>query len=317
MENNSTSRDIIILATKKNMDILRLMIPYCKKNIDCRDIYIIANNDLKSEINTIEGVIFFDEAEVIQGLDFNAVGDIIETITGTRYREGWYLQQFIKLGWSYVCKDKDYIVIDADTMPLNKIEFLDRDGNYLFTKKIEFNKPYFDTINKLFNGQIERKVDYSFIAENMIFNCEYVKEMLSKIMNNADIPGNTFYEKILHAIDPKELLYNGFSEFETYGNYMYNLHPDCIKVRSLRTQREAVFLLGSKPTQEQLEWATNDYDIISIELNDYKRTLTTTLTSLAFFRTLIPMRCFAKIRSRIRTIYRKLTNRADYKFENN
>ena len=34
-----------------------------------------------------------------------------------------------------------------------------------------------------------------------MFNCEYVKEMLERIMSNKRIKGDSFYEKILNAIE--------------------------------------------------------------------------------------------------------------------
>ena len=73
-----------------------------------------------------------------------------------------YESSFVKLS-----KD-EYLVWDADTIPLNHLEFKDHDGRYLFMPKTEHHAPYFSTIDKLFDAP--KKADYSFISEHMIFN---------------------------------------------------------------------------------------------------------------------------------------------------
>ena len=126
--------------------------------------------------------------------------------------------------------------------------------------------PYFATINRLFNGEVQRfDTKVSFIAEHMIFDCSIVKEIITKIQKNSLLIGNSWWEKILRAIDPADLIGSGFSEFETYGNYVFKFHPDLVKLRSLRTLRQGAYFLGNSPSCEQLDWAGNGFDIVSIE----------------------------------------------------
>ena len=290
--------DLVIMLAEKNLPTLKQMLPYCQKNISCSRIVIIASSKLKTEIEKISGVVFKDEDTIFPGLSLNNVFDTIEEITGERKRAGWYMQQFLKFAWAYHCNDKSYIVMDSDTFPLNPIPFIE-DGKYIFTGKIEYHKPYFDTINRLFNGEVRRvnpkisnssdfldfervkslqilksifhlspnseDADVSFVAEHMIFDCEIVKEIIDKIQNNSSLIGTSWFEKILHSIEPKNILLSGFSEFETYGNYFFTFYPNLGKVRKLRTLRQGAYFLGSTPSSEQLSWASQDYDIISIE----------------------------------------------------
>ena len=301
-------RDVVIMAAAKDLGTIELMVPYCRRNIACRDIYIVANKKIEEDIKKISGVTFYDEAEVIEGLNLDAIGDIIEDITGTRQRAGWYLQQFLKLGWSYICHDDDYITVDADTVPLNRIDFTTPDGRYLFTRKTEYNKAYFDTMERLFNSKLCRNADFSFIAEHMIFNCSCVREMLNEIMSNTDISGDTFYEKIMRAVSKKDILKSGFSEFETYGNYMSRFHPDMVEIRELRTLRGAVKVIGIHPSQKQLRWASDSYDLISLEQWTQKSGISAALTRADIARKIIPMHLYVKLGRGICSAKRKIIN---------
>ena len=231
-------------------------------------------------------------------------------------RAGWYLQQFLKLAWAYQTKDPYYLVLDADTIPLNHLDFISDNGKFLFTKKIEYNKPYFDTIGNIFGSKLYKKADFSFVAEHMIFSSCYVKEMLYMITENNLLKGESFWEKILYAIKIDDIKKAGFSEFETYGNYMFLYHPDLIDFRSLRTEREAVYLIGSHPSEQLLKWASVDYDIISIEINDYYHTPMIVLTSIPLVRKMFHLKTLSTIRRKIRSVYRKVLKKNDFKFEN-
>ena len=297
------------MLAEKNLPTLKQMLPYCQKNISCSRIVIIASPKLKPEIEKISGVIFANEDEIVPGLTLNNVFDIIEHITGKRERAGWYFQQFLKFAWAYQCKDKNYIVMDSDTFPLNPIPFIE-DGKYLFTGKTEYHKPYFKTINRLFAGKIQR-IDpvISFIAEHMIFDCAIVKEIIEKIQNNPSLTGNSWWKKILYTIELEDVIHSGFSEFETYGNYLFTLYPELGKVRKLRTLRQGAYFLGSTPTSEQLSWAANDYDIVSIESWGGVDKFLQSLTKSKAFRSIISLRklvlVWALTYRPIRTCYRK------------
>lgn len=308
---------VIIMVTEEHIQMLTKMLPYCVENISPKSVFIIGNLKLKSKIEPFmkDNVIFVDENTIFSGLTYNRIADIIEERTGQRSRAGWYLQQFLKLAWAYINPDKYYVSLDADTFILRPISFFSETKKYLLTIKTEYHEPYFETINKLFAGQINKVVDNSFIAENMIFDCEIVKQMLDEIEKNTSLRGEVFYEKILDAIDDKDLLKSGFSEFETYGNYILTRFSEMVKLRKLRTMRESLVLLGGNPSKEQLEWASADYDVISIESCKYKKTIATSLTSQKWFRKCIRMKTFARYRYKVRKIYRAIIGKEDFTIE--
>lgn len=310
--------DIIIMTTRKNLEMLKIMLPFVRQNIiNGGNIYVVSQQCIKDEIDALSDCFYVDEDNVYPGLTYRQVASLMEEICGNSSKTGWYFQQFLKLAWAFKCKTKNYIVIDADTIPLAPLCFIDSSGKFVFTKKIEYNKPYFDTIEELFNNKVSRVVDFSFVSEHMIFSVDHVKEMLALINDNEGLIGSSFYEKILRATGKAHLLVSGFSEFETYGNFMMSFYPQECNTHSYRTQREAVYVLGSKPTKAQLEWASQSYDIISIEVANYGPTLFTLFSSMSLVRNILSMRTLCKLRFRLRRLYRRLLKKPDFVLEEN
>ena len=306
--------DIIILATKKNISVLNISLPYIKRNIDHDKIYIVANKRDFEELRRL-GVSLIDEESICEGMSFDALAEIIEEISGEGKRAGWYLQQFIKMSWARYTEKECYVVFDSDTIPLKPIDYISDEGRYYLTLKGEYHKPYFDTIEKLFLGEITKCTEKSFIAENMIIDSAVMREMICEIERNNSLKGNKFYEKILYAISKESILKSGFSEFETYGNYILSRYPDKVELRELRSLREAMQIIGTAPSKDQLEWAAQDYQIISIEGSAYKNTIITRATSNSAFRKICRMKSVAKTRTYIRSLYRKIKKREDYVFD--
>ena len=179
-------------------------------------------------------------------------------------RPGWYYQQFLKMYYATSCNDEYYIVWDSDTIPLHTIEFFEQGtGKPFFDMKIEYNKAYFDTISNIF-PDFTKSSKGSFIAEHMIMSKEYMLELIEEIMDSP-LLGDTFYEKIFYAVDIENMAL-GFSEFETYGTYMTQKHPDVYAYRQWRSMRSAGLLFEpSKLTVEDYEWLAKDYDAMTFE----------------------------------------------------
>lgn len=306
--------EIIIMVTSNKLEILKKSIYYIRKNIDSKRICIISSKKNKSFIESLEGVHFIDEDKIINGLTIESVREMVEKRGGAKERAGWYYQQFLKLGWAYRCPYKYYLAIDADTFPLHKIDFIDEKGTYLFTQKIEYHKPYFESIDALFHGKLKKMVDFSFIAEHMAFDCEIVKEMIADIESGNKDRGKHFYEIILNAIDEKDISKSGFSEFETYGNYVIKNHPEIASNRKLRTCREAAVIIGGNPSCGQIEWAAEEFDIISIE-DPTVHNIISKITSINFVRKYTKLSSWSKMRTKIRTVYRKVIKKDDLIFD--
>lgn len=264
--------DVVLMVVPDKLLLLKISMPYIIKNLGVEKIYLVANkeceNDIKDSFYNYRNVYYINEDELYDGLSFNKIKEILIELCGDSKRTGWFFQQFLKMVYACHCKNEYYLIFDSDTVPLNTISYFDDNGRPFFITKREYFKPYFDTINVLFDGAVKRVDDkISFIAENMIISKEIMQEIINRISSNDLLEGNSFYEKILKSIDRNVIMNTGFSEFETYGNYVMTFYPDMYGLKKLRTQRLGSFLFGITPNTFQLNWAAEDYDIISFEMH--------------------------------------------------
>lgn len=265
MEFDKKIYDVVLVISKKDISLLKNSIELIKSNLDGNRYICIGCKELKDTVENVFHCVFMDENTIYPQMTLSHIENIIQEKGGNPQRAGWYFQQFLKMAYSYISKTKSYVVWDSDTIPLSHIDYI-RDNRYVFMGKKEFHKPYFDVINRIFKGEIYRwNQEISFIAENMIIDCAYMKEMINNINVNSEISGNKFYDIILDAIDEKEISWSGFSEFETYGNYMMVKHPDVYSVIKRKALRIGSYVIGYYPKREQLEWVSKSYEIISVE----------------------------------------------------
>ncbi len=262
-----TEFDLIILTTRKNLPVLKRSISRIKRNIAARRYICIGAENLEETVREVLKCDFINEDEVLEGLSLSLIRELIGKLGGNPERAGWYFQQFLKMGYAYKSETDYYLVWDSDTIPVNEVSFFDEKGPVFITKK-EYHIPYFDAIDRLFEGKIKRyHPEKSFIAESMIISREYMKEMINAIEANQGLDGRYYYEKIINSVNEKDLSKSGFSEFETYGNYMMITHPEIYTPVKIKTMRLGAFVVGYEPSDRQLEWLSQYYDIVSIENN--------------------------------------------------
>jgi hypothetical protein len=90
---------------------------------------------------------------------------------GSLSRLSWYYQQALKIAFLFRshAPNIDLVMWDADTIPLDRIEFFDSNGAVLYGSKVEFHTPYFVTLNSLF-GCLPK----SYLAFTLqFFACSY------------------------------------------------------------------------------------------------------------------------------------------------
>ncbi|MEI3192245.1 MAG: glycosyltransferase [Lachnospiraceae bacterium] len=98
----------------------------------------------------------------------------------------------------------------------------------------------------------------------MIFSVAVMKEMLENLMQQPQLSGDSFWKRILSAVSDDNLPGSGFSEFETYGNYVMKYHPGMYALRILRGLRKGAGFSGDS-TEKQLLWAAKSYDTIAFK----------------------------------------------------
>jgi hypothetical protein len=175
---------------------------------------------------------------------------------------GWYLQQFLKLQFAFQDPGDDYYLIwDADTVPLRKLEFFDRDGRMLLTKATEQHPPYFETYQQLLQESPNR--EYSLIAQHMVVQKSVAREMLAQIQQRTD-NGEHWAWSIMHNLPTQGD--NLFSEYETYGHYVKNHYPDRVRFIERPWLREGTeYTRGWIPSPQDLRQLGHNYDYVAFE----------------------------------------------------
>jgi hypothetical protein len=155
-----------------------------------------------------------------------------------RHQYGWYLQQFIKLSVIEKSPPNEVILVwDADTIPIQKLEFVNEHCKLIYYSGNEHHQPYFDCINRL--AEQKKIIDFSFISQCFPMRSEWMHEFCDYIENKHEV---SWIQAILNSIDFNEG--NGFSEYETLGTFLTHKHPDQIVITQRKWHRLGNSLIG-------------------------------------------------------------------------
>ena len=264
--------DIVICLAAKDYRIVKKVVRSCREYLQkpSDSIFIITNKSnnffFLEKWKKKNRVVLVDEDTLVDGLSFTSVKMMLEKHfrAGTHIYPGWYLQQFLKMGFALSTYAKsEYLIWDSDTIPLHKLTYKKND-KYLFTVKTENHHPYFYTLQNLLG--FGKLYDRSFIAEHMPISTHVMRELVDKI-SHSHVDGKTWVEKIVNATSGCDE--QAFSEFETYGNYCVKYHSDLFETRPLVTMRTAGMLFGRGVNRNQLALLSRmEYDTASFEIRD-------------------------------------------------
>ena len=220
--------DVVINVGPNDVKIIEQQVGCTMHNIvGYRNVYIITPSDFVSQLSTLLPLctVFDESIFPFQFKDMN-------TNVGVRKssRNGWYLQQLLKLYAGFIIPDilEKWLVIDADTFFLRPTTFI-HDGKCLYANGREHHTPYFTHISKLLPG-LTRIRPMSGICHHMIFDKNYVQDLFHRVEALQQKP---FWQAFLSCIDPKQYNKSGASEYEIYFNYMLLYNSDAIILRQL------------------------------------------------------------------------------------
>jgi hypothetical protein len=221
--------DIVIPVGPNDASVIQQQLEYTKKNIvGYRNIYIVVPRALYESLRSLSGCQLICEDIFPFSLDMMSSVANAPSNTG---RNGWYLQQLIKLYAGFIIPDilDKWLIIDSDTFFLKPTSFIDTD-KCLYAYGTEYHPPYFEHMNRLIPGL--KKVDphKSGICHHMIFEKKYVSEIFT-IVEQAH--AKSFWQAFLECINPAGFYGSGASEYELYFNYMLTHNTQQIIIRQL------------------------------------------------------------------------------------
>lgn len=214
VKESSLPIDIVVPTVEKDLDVLPYSVAAIKKYIrhPIGMIYIVAPVSKKIEDFCLkEDCQYIDERSVLS----IKKSDIHFKINGLD-RSGWFYQQFLKWSGSRFCSNKNYLVVDSDTIYV-KPQVFEYNGKIVFNCSDEYHKPYFDIYERLL-GQ-KTSFPFSFTSHQMLFNVDILNEMKSRIESHTKMK---WYMGILSNTEKNKI--SGHSDYETYGQYFYSIY---------------------------------------------------------------------------------------------
>lgn len=212
---SKTKIDVLIPAIEKDSGTLPYVIDAIRKHVKhpIGSIMIVSPNSQKiKNICRHKGCRFINETAVLP-----ITKKHIHYRSRKWDKSGWLYQQLLKLGGDSLGSQKFYLVIDADTVLIRPHRFR-TDGKTVFYCRNWSQNEYFKTYKKLLGTKASSPV--SFVTHYMLFD----KSKLAKLKKAIEARHHTsWYRAIIRQSDKSKPF--AFSEFETYGNFLYSRSP--------------------------------------------------------------------------------------------
>lgn len=243
------------------------------KYINPRKIVLIGPASMEEHIPVRdERVQYIDGNTIIPGMSKESIAEAIikrqreAGIQELANRAGWLLQQFIKYGYSVYSGEEEYLVWDADVVLNREIEFK-KDGKPKFILyDHHMHIEYLPTIKLLLGETLHPQGEYTFVNPYMLIKSSIMKEMLDAISDNDKVSGDNWWEKCINAMPVKDLSHSGFSEFETYGEYVISTHPDAyLYETSYKHLLCTKHYFGEEVDKAMIPWIAKDYSTMGFE----------------------------------------------------
>lgn len=215
--------DIVIITASKDHALLETYLTYLKKNLcqDINKIFLVSlENQEVRDFCSAHKITFINERTVL-GYDKNTINYRVNGID----RNGWIFQQLLKLSGERFVEMENYIIVDSDTLLINKHTFL-KHGKFIFFENEEWNESYFKAFKKMFGYSTKNKL--SFTSHMMIFNTKNLVEMKSELEKKHGVSWDKVYLSTVNEHDMSCV-----SDYDTYANWVLCNHPENITTEPL------------------------------------------------------------------------------------
>jgi len=247
----------ITASLPRDLHILKLSIEGLRRHGNLSAISIIASEKHFRKFRDYLGgdISLIEEDSLIPSMQ---LADLLKLPQpGIARAAGWHFQQLIKFAYGLTGDPgSDYLIWDADTVLLRPIDWYDAQGRTWFTMADEYYLPYFESYQRLLGHDPHR--EFSFISQHIVVNRGILREMLSAIEKN--VPGDENWAwKIMRGLPLGSL-----SEYEFYGHYVKNTHPERAAYRRLPWTRDGS-LMSYHPAAKHLRALAEKYAFAAFE----------------------------------------------------
>lgn len=215
------SSRVITICSLKHADVWKLTSRFLLENLPANEYFLYVPESEIEEFAEITPKEFTLIAQETLGVQYREKLRLAVSGAGNLSRYGWYLQQFYKIEALLQC-DRDLgIIWDADCVPLQPIPILNSENKIVYMDiSNEFNPPYFEAIKRLLG--LQRIQKQCFVIPAFPFWSKWSQGFVDAFAKNS--PGLTWWEAIISKTDLS--LASGFSETETLGTWVANVHQD-------------------------------------------------------------------------------------------
>ncbi len=224
--------DVVIPCHSKDCETLELCIQGIKENVhDLRRVIVVSDVKLSNNAEWFcEDNYPFSLKDIktrFCKIDKGYKKDIKKTS-----RAGWYFQQLLKLYAPFVIPgvSENVLVVDADTVFLKPVSFINENGTALYNVGDEYFEFYFEHARTLLPSLRKLFPQYSGITHHMLFQKNVLKDLFAEVEQLHQKP---FWMAFCDCVKEKYLAYSGASEYEIYFNYIF-LNRYNVQIRKLR-----------------------------------------------------------------------------------
>lgn len=239
--------DIVIPCHPKDKDVLHKSIQSLSKLSNKQNVYIVS----PAKIDIDENFFYINDNEFDEHFTISKIKERwTKECSRFAYRASWIYQQLIKLYAHKVIKNlsKSYLILDSDTIVTNDLHIDPDKFQYCIAK--ENHQPYKTTFNKLTKINA---LNFSFIYHHMLFTKNIVEELLNYV---EKLHKKSFVDALLDSMSYDNQ--SPFSEWDTYGNWVYLNHYKICVHRQLRSTD-----LCYIPNENQLQVLSKNFDLVS------------------------------------------------------
>lgn len=225
--------DVVIPCCDKDVLTLKDTIQGIRSNgANIRRIIILSSTPFEVDAEWFDEALFpFDKLEI--AMEILKIRSLAKRyVKHPKSRIGWIFQQLMKFYAPLIIPEisSNVLVLDADTVFLNKTRFKNDLGEVLFNVGTEFYDPYFKHMPKVLPYLQRIHPDYSGITHHMLFQRSIILDFKKQI---EEIHGCPLWKALIQAIDLHEIYSSCCSEFEMYFNFTL-LNTDQRHIRPLK-----------------------------------------------------------------------------------
>jgi hypothetical protein len=167
----------------------------------------------------------------------------IKSRFGDRY--GWVLQQVLSVEYILNSKAAGVLLLDADTVLIRKVAWVDSSGNQKLLVGFAFHKPFHELLNTLIKTDLEPKTTH--VTHHMLIQPEFLREIFKKF---SLIDTQNLVDQIVQHANPNEESAISI-DFELYAQAIMKLHPEKMELRkfsnvSVARNKDTTFLTLQK-----------------------------------------------------------------------